>query len=172
MLSGPTLRVLALALLLQACATQPTSNPSAQADGDDDVALRARSPQSPHNALTAKAADKPEVEFDGPQVVFKPGSAEVPAVAGPLLDEIAAKLKADPDVNVLLVGHTEDLGSSEFAVAVAGKCTLAVSQALIKRGARPMQIRTIARVLEKPSKRCNSACLKKQRRVDIVLLQD
>ena len=52
-----------------------------------------------------------------------------------MLDDIAAKLKANPDVNVLLIGHTEDVGSVEFAVAVAGRCTQAVSQALIKRGA-------------------------------------
>lgn len=170
MLSGPPLRALALALLLQACATQPTSTQPSRAEGD--VSLHATTALSSRAALTPKTADTAEAEFDGPQIVFGPGSAELPRLAGPLLDEIAAKLKADPDVNVLLVGHTEDLGSAEFAVAVAGKCTQAVSQALIKRGARPTQIRTLARVLEKPAKRCSGACLKKQRRVDIVLLQN
>jgi len=170
MLSAPHLRVLALALLLQACATTSTSP---QADAGDQAQPRmAHAQTSRASAPASSAPDKPEPEFDGPQVVFKPGSAELPTTAGPVLDDIAAKLKANPDVNVLLIGHTEDVGSVEFAVAVAGKCTLAVSQALIKRGARSTQIRTIARLHEKPSKRCTGACLKQLRRVDIVLLQD
>lgn len=170
MLSASNLRVLALALLLQACAT---TSSSPQATAADPIQARPTPhAQTPRPTAIAKTAVEQEADFDGPQVVFKPGSAELPATAGPMLDDIAAKLKANPDVNVLLIGHTEDVGSVEFAVAVAGRCTQAVSQALIKRGARSTQIRSIARLHEKPSKRCTGACLKQLRRVDIVLLQD
>ena len=164
-MSAQYLCALALALLLQACTTtSPQRTPT-----DNEVAPK---PQSQRAATTPIAAvEPPAPDFGGPQVVFAPGSSEVPRTASPVLDDVAAKLKADPLVNVVLVGHTEDLGSTEFSMAVASKCTRAVGQALIKRGARPSQIRMQPRGHSKTAARqCTSAACKKQmRRVDIVM---
>ena len=155
---------LCLALLLAACNSQNVR----QADSE---------PAAPASTTSKTSKAPPPVEdpaapeFDGPRVVFAPGSAEVPRSAAPVLDDVAAKLKSDPLVNVVLVGHTEDVGSREFSMAVASKCTQAVGQALIKRGARPSQIRMLPRGHEKTAaKRCTTAACKKQmRRVDIVM---
>ncbi|MBY0340904.1 MAG: OmpA family protein [Rhodocyclaceae bacterium] len=155
---------LCLTLLLAACNTQnvrqaehapATSSPSAS------TALRSPLP----------AAEAPALEFDGPRVVFAPGSSELPRTAAPVLNEVAAKLKSDPLVNVVLVGHTEDVGSAEFSVAVATRCAQAVGQALVKRGVRPSQIRMQPRGHSKTAARqCSTAACKKQmRRVDIVM---
>lgn len=166
-MSPPHLCALALALLLQACTT--TGPQRAQVDSE-----AAAPPQARHEVATPTAAIAPLPvipPFDGPQVIFPPGSADIPRTAAPVLDDVAAKLKADPLVSVVLVGHTEDLGSMEFSVAVASKCAQAVGQALIKRGARPSQIRMMPRGHQKTAaKRCTSAACKKQmRRVDIVM---
>lgn len=164
----PTFQTSALALcltcLLAACNTQNVR----QADSES-AAPASTASKTPRTPAPVEEAAAPE--FDGPRVVFAPGSAEVPRSAAPVLDDVAAKLKADPLVNVVLVGHTEDVGSREFSMAVASKCTQAVGQALIKRGARPSQIRMLPRGHEKTAaKRCTTAACKKQlRRVDIVM---
>jgi|GEM_PF-3434614 len=162
-----SLRVLGLALLLQACTTTGPQQAENGASTPLPTASKAQSQRSPIAAANEKVAP----EFTGPQIVFAQDSAEVPRNAGPLLDDIAAKLKADPLANVVLVGHTEDLGSTEFSMAVASKCTQAVGQALIKRGARPSQIRMQPRGRDQvAAKRCTSnACKKQMRRVDIVM---
>lgn len=156
-----------LALLLQACTTTGPQQPDKTAEATPTYG-KAQSQRLP---ATASASEKADAEFTGPQVVFSQDSAEVPRSAGPMLDDIASKLKADPLVNVVLVGHTEDLGSTEFSMAVASKCTQAVGQALIKRGARPSQIRMQPRGRDQvATKRCTStACKKQMRRVDIVM---
>jgi outer membrane protein OmpA-like peptidoglycan-associated protein len=155
-------------VLLQACTT--TGGPSAQRPDAGDPTQIATKPQSSRLPIPPATADNAEPDFKGPQIVFAPGSAEVPRNADALLDDIAAKLKADPLVNVKLIGHTEDMGSTEFSVAVAGRCTQAVGQALIKRGARPNQIRMVPRGHDKIARRCTTAACKKQmRRVDIVM---
>lgn len=151
-----------IAFLMQACVSTPTA--------PEQQAMAPPAPVSQTLADTPSEERAPENSFTGPQVVFSPGSVEVPRNAAPVLEEIASKLKADPLVNVVLVGHTEDLGSTEFSVAVASKCAQAVSRALVKRGARSNQIRLLARGHEKAARRCTSAaCRKKQRRVEIVL---
>lgn len=167
-MSVPYLRVLlALALILQGCTTTgDTTALRPQTSTDNTDTLQSQAPSA-----RLAAIDKAEPDFKGPQVIFSPGSSEVPRNAAPVLDNIAAKLKADPLVNVVLVGHTEDLGSTEFSVAVATRCAQAVGQALIKRGARPSQVRLQPRGNEKFSaKHCTSnACKKQLRRVDIVM---
>lgn len=167
-MSVPYLRVLALTALLSACAT--TQGPTEPAAVTGANSAPAELTLAPRISLPPPAANLPP-PFDGPQVVFPLGSSRVPPTAASILDDIAAKLKADPLVNVVLIGHTEDLGSAEFAVAVAGRCTQAVSQELIKRGARPSQIRMLARGHENTPPRCTGACQKKMRHVDIVLSQ-
>ena len=167
-----TLRILCITLLLQACAStsgpatsdaQPATQSAVTANKAGPKAAIANIPVSGNN----EAAVLP---FNGPQVVFTPGSDEIPRTAAPIIEDVAAKLKADPLVNVVLIGRTEDMGSTEFSVAVASKCAQAVSQALIKRGARPRQIRLLARGYEKTTKYCTTVtCRKSQRRVDIVM---
>lgn len=170
-MSVPYLHALALALLLQACTTTGDGTAvRAQGESRSDLSLKDRSQPSRSASAAALAIGTPD-EFDGPQVVFAPGSAVLPRSSAPVLDDIAAKLKADPLVNVVLIGHTEDLGSSEFSVAVATRCTQAVSQALVKRGARPSQIRMQPRGHSKTvARQCTTAaCKKLMRRVDIVM---
>ena len=155
---------LCLTLLLAACNTQNVRQAEqAPAALNTSTITTARTP--------APAQEAPAPEFDGPRVVFAPGSSELPRTAAPVLDNIAAKLKADPLVNVVLVGHTEDVGSAEFSVAVATRCAQAVGQALVKRGVRPSQIRMQPRGHSKTaSRQCTTAACKKQmRRVDIVM---
>lgn len=166
-----TLRILCLSLLLQACAsTQGPISTNEQPPIKPPINANKAGPKAAIANTATSNNESAEVPFDGPQVVFALGSAEVPPTAAPIIEDIAAKLKADPLVNVVLIGRTEDMGSTEFSVAVASKCAQAVSQALIKRGARPSQIRLLARGYEKTAKRCSTvACRKSQRRVDIVL---
>lgn len=166
----PYLSALALALLLQACTTTGDNaavRPQAATRGEASL----KSPNLQQQAASAATIAAQAEAFDGPQIIFAPGSSEVPRTAAPTLDDVASKLKADPQVNVMLVGHTEDLGSAEFSVAVASHCARAVSQALLKRGARASQIRLQPRGHSKTiARQCTTAACKKQmRRVDIVM---
>lgn len=155
---------LCLPLLLAACNTQNVRQAEhAPATPTTPASTAMRSP--------TPAPEAPAPEFDGPRVVFAPGSSELPRTATPILNDVAAKLKADPLVNVVLIGHTEDVGSAEFSVAVATRCAQAVGQALVKRGVRPSQIRMQPRGHSKTATRqcTTTACKKQMRRVDIVM---
>ena len=158
----------ALALLLQACTT---TGDNATVRPQAETQVKPKTQQQPlRTSLAGEIAAQAEA-FIGPQVIFAPGSSEVPHTAAPTLDDVALKLKTDPQVNVMLVGYTEDLGSAEFSVAVASRCAQAVSQALLKRGARPSQIRLQPRGHSKTiARQCTTtACKKQMRRVDIVM---
>lgn len=67
----------------------------------------------------------PGIFFDFNKAELKPGSA-------PALQEIASLLKAEPKVNVWVVGHTDYIGSADTNAALASARAAAVVKALVK----------------------------------------
>jgi peptidoglycan-associated lipoprotein len=87
-----------------------------------------------------------------------------------ILRQNAQKLKDDPQLVVVLVGHTDNLGSAAYNLAVADKRTEAVSERLRSLGVARNQIRRLSLGSEQSSKlKCDSeACRRTMRRVELV----
>lgn len=71
---------------------------------------------------------------------FSTGAAKLPAMAMPKIDELATTLKNNPGQNVVIEGHTDNVGSPEYNQALAMKRAERVRDALVSRGIDPNRI--------------------------------
>lgn len=101
---------------------------------------------------------------------FSPGDAVIDAVGAGVLLENAQKLREDAQLVVVLVGHTDNLGSAAYNLAVADKRTEAVSERLRSLGVPRNQIRRLPVGSEHSNRlKCESeACRRSMRRVELV----
>lgn len=67
-----------------------------------------------------------------PGIFFDSGKADIKPESGPALQEIAKLLKAEPGINVWVVGHTDYVGSAETNAALSAARASAVAKALAK----------------------------------------
>ncbi len=106
-----------------------------------------------------------EIEYS---VFFEPGASEVDEAGIALLRRHAERLKADPKQRLTLVGHTENLGSRTYSVAVAEKRVNVVYSLLRKFGVPQRQLRRYQAGAEQNSKSCQSPeCRRLMRRVEL-----
>lgn len=156
------------ALFVAACAGTPPK-PSA-------MPARAHPAAAPALPTTAPAASHPrektpvreEKPAIGDNIFFATGSVRIDEQGRRLLREVVATLKADPRTNITLVGHTDDLGSTEFNIALAQRRVEAVADELAAMGASPRQLRRISYGNEAAPRVCTTpACRQDQRRVEI-----
>jgi outer membrane protein OmpA-like peptidoglycan-associated protein len=85
--------------------------------------------------------EKTYVKIEGGQmeifgkIRFKTGSAEVDKKSDPLLDQIAAAMKANPQVKKVRVeGHTDDVGGSDLNQRLSEERAASVKSSLESRG--------------------------------------
>lgn len=159
------LRLLCLAgaVLLSACGTldQPAADPSARA------AKAAREPTPPTPALpNTPFADDPAKRT----IYFALGEATISREGIEVLRENAMHLKNDPQLVVTLVGHTDNLGSAAYNLAVADKRAEAASDKLRSLGVPRNQLRRLPRASEQSGKEaCDSeTCRQSMRKVELV----
>ncbi len=71
------------------------------------------------------------------QVGFKPGTADLSAESGPMLDQVAAILARHPEIKTLRIeAHTDDKGPAAANLALSQRRADAVRRELIQRGVR------------------------------------
>jgi peptidoglycan-associated lipoprotein len=81
----------------------------------------------------------------------------------------AAFLKEHPDLRIVVEGHCDELGSTEYNLALGDKRAAEVKLALEKAGVSPSRIRTISYGKEQPfCQEESDACWKMNRRAHIV----
>jgi outer membrane protein OmpA-like peptidoglycan-associated protein len=71
---------------------------------------------------------------------FATGTAKLPANAMPKIDELATTLKNNPEQQVMIEGHADNVGSPDYNDALAMKRAEAVRKALVSRGIAPSRI--------------------------------
>ena len=71
---------------------------------------------------------------------FASGSAKLPTDASAQLDQIAAMLKADPDLDLMIAGFTDDVGSAREKLRISRSRADGVKNALVARGIAPDRI--------------------------------
>jgi len=160
---------LACALIVGACAT-PEKPPAADA-GQTTAALSEPSRSAPAVRQSATKAPLPFADDESRRVVyFAFGESMIDQESAEILRLNAIKLKEDPQLVVTLVGHTDNLGSAAYNLAVADKRIEAVSDRLRSLGVAKNQIRRLPVGSEKSSKQaCDTeACRRTMRRVELV----
>lgn len=74
--------------------------------------------------------------FDFDKSNIRPDAAEV-------LDDVAADLKSNPDIKVIIIGHTDGFGSEEYNQGLSERRAASAESYLIKQGVDPAQIHSI-----------------------------
>ena len=177
-------------LLLSACSTTQAVEDHNEGKMIKEVPLRPsaslvkvpRSPDVPLPSTTTKHLDSVENLIKEPidqepnparNVFFSLGSSDITEEARSTLKKIAEMLKKQRRETVTLVGHTEDLGSREYCIAISSKRADAVEAELLKIGVYQSQIRKRPRGNEAASRKmCHSeACRHNRRRVEILFVE-
>ncbi|MBE2260324.1 MAG: OmpA family protein [Candidatus Accumulibacter sp.] len=158
---------LAVGLLLSACSTVDTPSPEQTADA------RARQKKSaPEQTPTSRPAPGTPFADDEAKrtVYFGFGEATISSEGAEILRQNAQKLKEEPQLVVTLVGHTDNLGSTAYNLAVADRRTEAVSDKLRALGVPRNQIRRLPVGSEHSRKEaCDSeTCRQSMRKVELV----
>lgn len=83
------------------------------------------------DALQAGLAETGHVEVPG--IFFDTGKAEIKPESGPALQEVAKMLKANPNIKVWVVGHTDYVGVADANVVLANARATAVVKALTQQ---------------------------------------
>jgi len=172
--------LLAALLVISGCATL-APQPVTQGDAKEGPARPADSrPPTPAPATpearpsaaaeTAIAADieTPPAVVTADAIFFRRRSAELDAAEAAKLTAHAERLRANPRLIVTLVGHTDDLGSRAYNLAIADQRTLAVRQRLRELGVPLKQIRRRSYGNESAPNCRSDNCRVKMRRVDLI----
>ncbi|RAL25231.1 hypothetical protein DL240_03200 [Lujinxingia litoralis] len=93
---------------------------------------------------------EPQEELKLTTVYFPYNSAEISEASRQALETNLGWLRQNPDVVVLLEGHTDDRGTSEFNVALGERRARFVRDFMIQRGVDGERLRTLSYGEEKP----------------------
>jgi outer membrane protein OmpA-like peptidoglycan-associated protein len=97
---------------------------------------------APAPAPTAPPANLQAIEL-APPVRFEEGSTSFKGNPDSQLDELAAKLRADPAMRIAVVAHTAEEPDAAASLALSQKRAARVAQELGKRGAKTGQVRAL-----------------------------
>lgn len=121
------------------------------------------------NVAISEDVGPPLRDDENNAVFFQRGSALLDDAAIGVLRAHAERLRDDPHLKVLLVGHSDHLGSRSFNLAIAEQRTAVVKAKLREFGVPTRQIAQRSYGNEKPGVSCQKeACRRKLRRVDLV----
>ena len=154
------------ALLLFGCATPQVPQPlPAPTERKPDAPVPP--PIVPKEAPAPVEAPAAKID-DSINVFFSFGSTEVDLPGQQKLRAHAQRLQEDPQRVVTLIGHTDNMGSRAYNVAIAEKRIESVSALLRSYGVAKKQMRRYAVGNEQLDKSCQTAaCRQKMRRVEL-----
>jgi outer membrane protein OmpA-like peptidoglycan-associated protein len=123
-------------------------------------------------SLKAQHTDRGMVLTVG-DVLFAPGKAEVGPGAQRSIDKLVEFLRAYPKRNVLIEGHTDNLGNEDFNIKLSQQRADAVRDLLVARGVSPQRIQTKGYGPKFPVVENDSAAGRQQnRRVEVLVLNE
>jgi peptidoglycan-associated lipoprotein len=107
-----------------------------------------------------------------PEVRFRPGQVTLSRADLPTLERVVRWLKEHPEAEVLIEGHTDDLGTDEGNRIVGEKRAATIMQHLVAKGVEPDRISIVSLGSERP--RCGEktdACRAQNRRARVLVKQ-
>lgn len=152
-----------LTVMIAGCAVTPPVAPAAPASPVAEAgpgSTPAAPAPSPSEAQVMAAVDNEN------NVFFVLGASVIDAAGRRKVRHHAERLKADPKLEVTLVGYTDDLGSPSYNLAIAEQRVNAIHKELRGLGVRPNQIRRHVAGPEQLASACGSTeCRRIMRRV-------
>lgn len=88
--------------------------------------------------------------IDGNQVFFDFDSAEISDDARDTLESQALYMKKNPDTNIVIEGHCDERGSTEYNLALGAQRADNAAHAITQDGIEPERIKTVSYGKEKP----------------------
>lgn len=164
-------------LMLAGCSTTPPQ-PTSPAH-EESVPPIAESPSAPSvetepevkvtGSPENKSLPAPIINDEDNNVFFDPGSTAVKEEEKAKLRQHANRLKQNPKKYVTLTGHSDELGSRNYKLAIAEERLVVVSKLLRSFGVSSRQIRRNRSASVKNSPACSTTdCLRLHRRVELV----
>lgn len=143
--SGSTLfgAIAAVALIFSGCAAPP---PTAAPTGEDPNYDKAGRVNAVKVVQTARGVQITSDE----RVLFETGKSDIRSEANVFIDKVATILKTRTKANVLVEGHTDNVGSAVFNQQLSERRASAVRDALIKQGVPVSRIQSQGLGLTKP----------------------
>ncbi|MBB1160563.1 peptidoglycan-associated lipoprotein Pal [Aquariibacter albus] len=178
---GLSLSLIATALVLAGCASgvkldesqPPVENRSAEAPAAVPAAPAAPAPgagvaSSQVTSVDLNAQDAAEADRIGRVIYFGFDSFAVADSYAPMIDKHAALLTRNTKRNVIVEGHTDERGGSEYNLALGQKRADAVVRALKLRGVADGQLEASSYGKERPAEAGSTeAAYAKNRRAEI-----
>jgi outer membrane protein OmpA-like peptidoglycan-associated protein len=157
--------MLVVALSLLGCATQP--EPVLPLQPSEEAQRSAEREQNALHERDQEALAMAAIDNDN-SVYFALGSAKIDPSGEALLRRHAERLIGNPKLRVTIVGHTDDLGSRAYNIAVAEKRVAAVFNRLKSLGVKTRQMQRYSAGSELTSDHCRSReCRRLMRRVEL-----
>ncbi len=108
--------------------------------------------------------------FENEDIYFSKGSYSLSSEAQELLEKKARWLKKNPEISVIIQGHTDEPGTAEYNLAFGARRGGEVKSSLIKMGILPSRLTVVSYGKESPSyKDRNKESRRKNRRVHFVI---
>ncbi|MDY6790693.1 MAG: OmpA family protein [Thermodesulfobacteriota bacterium] len=108
--------------------------------------------------------------FENEDIYFSKGSYSLSSAAQALLEKKAGWLKTNPEISVIIQGHTDEPGTAEYNLAFGARRGGEVKSFLIKMGISPSRLTVVSYGKECPSYKSRSEESKrKNRRVHFVI---
>jgi peptidoglycan-associated lipoprotein len=155
-LSIVSIIVLAALMLFAGCAKKPISDatatgvlPGAETSGETLASANVAEQQASDETSSAAITSLDGIKLEA--VYFDYDSTILSAEARKALEQNAAWLKANPDVNVTIEGHCDERGSDEYNFALGENRALAVKNYLSGLGVTADRLATISYGEEHPA---------------------
>jgi peptidoglycan-associated lipoprotein len=136
-----------LAIGASACATKSAATAS------HDSVSAVNTPPHPEPVkpppVPTPVAELPSLDF-GP-IYYELDSATLRADSRELLDRAAEALRKRPEARLAIAGHTCELGTTEYNLALGQRRAAAARNYLVKLGVEPDRIRTVSYGEERPA---------------------
>lgn len=159
-------KIVALAVLLSACKSTPTSPAKAEADSATPAAAKAQPKNSSEpgahaeNVYAAYLSNR-QIYFEYDKDTFRQEYQNLIAVH-------AKYLLSHPQAKILLQGHSDEKGSAKYNFDLGKRRAEAVKNAFSDHGVKKAQLATVSFGNAQASQDCpDEACRKRDRRVDI-----
>ena len=122
------------------------------------------------SALSEAKTAAARAQFENQNIHFDFDSAELSPMAKTLLKEKAEWLSANPGVSVVVEGHCDDRGTTEYNIALGEKRALAAKNYLVDLGVSEARLSTVSFGEERPLDSASTEeAYSKNRRAQFVL---
>lgn len=169
--AGHYIRLLSCAVLLAGCNGMTQRMPSPEGGAAAETSTAPATVANIDHALAVSADAVAPSAAEENVIYFASGSTAVDRAGEAKLRQHAEYLKQNPKKILTIAGHTDDLGSINYNLAIAEERMTNVSRLLRAYGAPPRQIRrNRAGNGKKPAGCKTSDCRQKMRRVELIYL--